>query len=30
LAGQAGMDIGTQLHAYATWLFEKGAQTISA
>ena len=30
LAGQSAMDMGVMLHAYATWLFEKGAQTIAA
>ncbi len=30
LAGQAPMEMGNMLHSYATWLFEKGAQTISA
>jgi len=29
LAGQASMEMGTMLHNYATWLFEKGAQTIA-
>jgi len=28
LAGQASMEMGATLHRYATWLFEKGAQTI--
>jgi aminoglycoside phosphotransferase (APT) family kinase protein len=30
LAGQAQMEMGNMLHSYATWLFEKGAQTIAA
>jgi aminoglycoside phosphotransferase (APT) family kinase protein len=30
LAGQAQMEMGTMLHSYATWLFEKGAQTIAS
>jgi aminoglycoside phosphotransferase (APT) family kinase protein len=29
LSGQAGMEIGQALHSYATWLYEKGAQTIA-
>jgi aminoglycoside phosphotransferase (APT) family kinase protein len=29
LAGQAPMEMGNMLHSYATWLFEKGAQTIA-
>jgi aminoglycoside phosphotransferase (APT) family kinase protein len=30
LAGKAQMEMGNTLHSYATWLFEKGAQTIAA
>ena len=30
LAGQAPMEMGEMLHSYATWLFEKGAQTSAA
>ena len=30
LAGQSAMDMGLTLHAMATWLFLKGAQTIAA
>jgi aminoglycoside phosphotransferase (APT) family kinase protein len=29
LSGQAPMEMGEMLHAYATWLFEKGAQSAS-
>ena len=29
-AGQAPMEMGLMLHSYATWLFQKGAQTIAA
>jgi aminoglycoside phosphotransferase (APT) family kinase protein len=30
LSGQASMEMGEMLHAYATWLFEMGAQSIAA
>jgi len=30
LSGQAPMEMGEMLHAYATWLFEKGAQSAAA
>jgi aminoglycoside phosphotransferase (APT) family kinase protein len=29
LSGQAPMEMGEMLHSYATWLLEKGAQTVS-
>ena len=30
LSGQAPMEMGEMLHSYATWLLEKGAQTIES